>query len=200
MTWAWLGRFSVRVEWSGGCLYVDPYLMKEGAKPADLVLVSNPRVGHWSPEDVDLVRSPRTQLLGPAGVAAACAFPSITMAPGDEFSLRGLTVRAIPAYTLTTSFFPRAKGWLGWLITADGETYYHAGASERIPEMDGLRADTAFLPVSGRYVMDGGTAREVGKALGAATLVGTGVAGDRFHRLPGFWPDTGRPGPASEAP
>ena len=41
MTWAWLGRFSVRIEWSGGRLYIDPYLLKEKERPADLVLISN---------------------------------------------------------------------------------------------------------------------------------------------------------------
>jgi L-ascorbate metabolism protein UlaG (beta-lactamase superfamily) len=87
---------------------------------------------------------------------------------------------------LKTSFFPRARNWLGFLISDGVETAYHAGATDHIPEMADLKADVAFLPVSGRYVMGPESATRAADQIGAKVRVGTLVAGDRYVPVPGF--------------
>ena len=73
-----------------------------------------------------------------------------------------------------------------YLIEAEGVRYYHAGATDRLPEMDAFRADVAFLPVTGGYVMDEGEANAVAEAVGATERVALFLVGDRFRRLAGF--------------
>ena len=118
----------------------------------------------------------------------------MAFAAGGGGSVGRAEVRAVPAYTLRTDFFPRSRGWLGYVVTVGDRTLYHAGATDRIPEMDGIRAETAFLPVSGRFVMGPDEAREAGFAVASVMQGGGGRAGagrplrDRgpLHANPGF--------------
>lgn len=185
--WEWFGHFAVRIEWGAGVLYVDPFkLRKKRADEADLVLLTNPRVGHLSPEDIDIVRGERTVVAGPVDCVRELGEPSRALGPGDSLELPGLRVLAVPAYNRELGFFPRARSWLGYVLEVEGETFYHAGATDRIPEMQGIQADVAFLPVSGRYVMDGAEAALAGKDVGARNCVGTYLAGDRYIEVLGF--------------
>ena len=110
----------------------------------------------------------------------------MALGPGGTLELPGVTVRAVPAYNLDRSFFPRERGWLGYVIRAGGRTYYHAGATDRIPEMQEIRAEVAFLPVTSGYAMDETAARRAAEDVGAVARVGLLLVGDRFRKLDGF--------------
>ena len=51
-------------------------------------------------------------------------------------------------------FHPKGLG-IGYLITVSNTTFYHAGDTDVIEEMNALKEkiDVAFLPISGTYVM-----------------------------------------------
>ena len=188
MNWRWLGHSTAFLEMAGLVVYIDPFLLKEkGAVPADVVLVSNPRPGFFSMEDIELIRKEGTVIAGPAEVAKVVA-GSVGVAPGGILEVPGLEIRAVPAYTIETEFFPREKQWLGWVVSDGVSTVYHAGATDVIPEMSEVRADLAFLPVSGRYVMGPDEAQRAAELVGARCKVGTILAGDRYMRVPGFSP------------
>ncbi len=82
----------------------------------------------------------------------------------------GWKITAVPAYNLDKPYHPREAGGVGYLVTIDGFTYYHAGDTDHIPEMHRLSADVALLPVSGTYVM---TAEE---AVAAALVIKPAIA------------------------
>jgi L-ascorbate metabolism protein UlaG (beta-lactamase superfamily) len=55
------------------------------------------------------------------------------------------------------TFHPQKNKWAGTIIGVDGNVIYHAGDTERIPEMKDLRKksiDVAMLPCGGTYTMD----------------------------------------------
>ncbi|HEX9014627.1 MAG TPA: MBL fold metallo-hydrolase, partial [Chloroflexota bacterium] len=62
-------------------------------------------------------------------------------------------------------FHPRSNDFVGYIFTAGGERIYLAGDTDLIPEMKGLKADVALIPVSGTYVM---TAEEAVQAANTA--------------------------------
>jgi L-ascorbate metabolism protein UlaG (beta-lactamase superfamily) len=64
-------------------------------------------------------------------------------------------VSVVPAYNVSKPYHPRAAGHVGYVFTVGGVTYYHAGDTDVIPEMEGLRCDVAFLPVGGTYTIYG---------------------------------------------
>ncbi len=64
----WLGHATVLIEGDKRVM-LDPWKV-QGAQPVDLVLVTHGHFDHCSPEDVDKVRGPHTEVAAPAEVAA----------------------------------------------------------------------------------------------------------------------------------
>ncbi|MCK4836639.1 MAG: MBL fold metallo-hydrolase, partial [Candidatus Aminicenantes bacterium] len=44
--------------------------------------------------------------------------------------------------------------WVGYILTIDGIRIYHAGDTERIPEMKNFSCDIALLPLGQTYTMN----------------------------------------------
>lgn len=185
-TFRWLGGFTVRIDGPGGVLYVDPWRLKENSPPAAAILLTNPRPGHASVEDVALVRTPETVVAGTADALAAAEVEGTALAPGDRLPAAGFAIEATLAANRELAFFPREKGWLGYRIAAGGRSFWHAGATDRLPEHEGIRADVAFVPVSGRYLMGPEEALAAAEATGAEVRTALLLVGDLFRPFPGF--------------
>ncbi|MCX7999062.1 MAG: MBL fold metallo-hydrolase, partial [Leptospiraceae bacterium] len=59
---------------------------------------------------------------------------------------------AVPAYNTDKPF--HKSGGIGYIVNLDGVKVYHAGDTDRIPEMKNISVDIALLPVGGTYTMD----------------------------------------------
>lgn len=175
----------IRIEWTGHdgfrlagtrMVYIDPYRLdpKKRWPAADYCFVTHEHHDHCSLEDLLRVVAPdRTVLLASRAAHEKVkeqvpARQTRLLAPGENLSLEGLTVRAIPAYNLTkfrapgVPFHPKEAGGVGLLITLDGVTVFHAGDTDLTDEIRSLTGiDVALLPVSGTYVM---TAEEAAEA------------------------------------
>jgi L-ascorbate metabolism protein UlaG (beta-lactamase superfamily) len=161
---AWLGHAGFHLQKDELNIYIDPYQMGRGHPDADVVLLTHNHYDHLSIEDLDRVAADRTVFLAPQDCFDALedlrGEVRIVRA-GDSVSLAGLAVEAVPAYNNDKRFHPKEKGWLGFVLDFDGVRIYHAGDTDRIPEMKSIKCDLALLPVSGTYVM---TASEAAKA------------------------------------
>ncbi|HET9950101.1 MAG TPA: MBL fold metallo-hydrolase, partial [Longimicrobiales bacterium] len=60
---------------------------------------------------------------------------------------------------------------LGYVFTVGGVTYYHAGHTDFLPAMEGIRCDVVFLPCDGHYTMDADGAARAAAACGAEVVV-----------------------------
>jgi L-ascorbate metabolism protein UlaG (beta-lactamase superfamily) len=87
------------------------------------------------------------------------------MKPGEVKQWEGFTIETLPSYNTDKDFHPKKNNWLGFILTVDGVRIYHPGDADFIPEMKGLKADIAFLPVSGTYVMTAKQAAEAARAI-----------------------------------
>jgi L-ascorbate metabolism protein UlaG (beta-lactamase superfamily) len=186
----WLGHDSFRID-GDVTIYIDPWKLAAGSPPADLILVTHEHSDHFSPEDIDLIRTAQTELVAIATVAAKLSGPVHTVKPGDRLTVRGVAIEVLPAYNLAKKFHPREKGHVGYVLTVGGQRIYHAGDTDAIPEMAGLQPDIAMIPVSGTYVMDAEEAVEAVKLLqpGLAipmhygAIVGSEADALRFQQL-----------------
>jgi L-ascorbate metabolism protein UlaG (beta-lactamase superfamily) len=93
------------------------------------------------------------------------------MRPGDMVHLDGFDILAVPAHNVGKKFHTPEHGWLGYVFTVDETTYYHAGDTDFLPAMFGIRCDVAFLPCGGHYTMGVEDAAKAGEACGAEVIV-----------------------------
>ena len=162
---------TVRIKWhahsaffitsSGLRIYLDPYQLIEPV-PADVIFLTHPHVDHVFPTDLKKICTPETVVVAPFPVPEWVGGKPRRISCGETAVIEGISVTAIPAYNTNKLFHPREAGWAGFLLTVGGVTLYHAGDTDLIPEMKGIRADVALVPVSGGYTM---TAEEAARAV-----------------------------------
>ena len=154
---------SIRIEYGGRNLYIDPCSNQRGrtvdysAMPkADIILVTHEHFDHYDTAAIHqliadrmlLIMNPRCVEMFGAGTA---------MANGDRQQLADdIMLEAVPAYNTTEGhlqFHPKGRD-NGYILTLDGLRIYIAGDTEDIPEMDNIKdIDIAFLPCNQPYTM-----------------------------------------------
>ena len=157
----WLGHDCFRID-SENIIYFDPFELRQGAVPADIILVTHEHFDHCSPKDVARIQKKGTVIVTTADCATKLSGEIKTVKPGDTITIKGVIIEAVPAYNTNKKFHLKETGWVGYIITVDGTRIYHAGDTDFIPEMKTFKVDMALLPVSGTYVM---TAEEAVKAV-----------------------------------
>jgi len=151
---AWLGHASFRIETPDYVIYVDPWKLPTKAVPADLILITHEHHDHFSPEDLDKIRTPDTTVVSIAPVTSKLSGDLRTVEAGDQLTVKGIDIEVIPAYNVDKNFHPRSKGGVGYIMTVGGRRIYHAGDTDAIPEMADIQADVALMPIGGKYTMD----------------------------------------------
>lgn len=157
----WLGHDGYCLSTGRKIIYIDPFKISADLAPADLVLITHEHYDHCSVEDIKKISKKDTVFVTEKDSAAKLSGDIRIMQPGESIDIDGIIIEAVPAYNTNKKFHPKSNGWLGFIVTIDGERLYHAGDTDYIPEMEKICADIALLPVSGTYVM---TAKEAARA------------------------------------
>jgi L-ascorbate metabolism protein UlaG (beta-lactamase superfamily) len=181
---SWLGHDSFRIAdpATGKQIYVDPFQLTSHEPKADLVLISHDHYDHYSPDDLYPLLKSDTVIVTVASVAKLIAERKapqkvIVVEPGDKTVAAGYAVEAVPAYNTNKfrapgqPFHPKSAGFVGFIITVDGTRIYHTGDTDVIPEMAGIQADVALIPVSGTYVMTPEEAVDAASRIKAKVIV-----------------------------
>jgi L-ascorbate metabolism protein UlaG (beta-lactamase superfamily) len=165
----WLGHDSFRID-GEVTIYIDPWQLTAGSPPADLILITHNHSDHFSPDDIAQIRRDGTAMVAPEVVASKLTGPVHKVKAGDRLTVKGVAIQVMPAYNITKKYHPQHAGHVGYVLTLGGQRIYHAGDTDAIPEMAGLKPDIALLPVSGTYVMD------AEEAVAAVKLLQPGLA------------------------
>jgi L-ascorbate metabolism protein UlaG (beta-lactamase superfamily) len=167
----WLGHDSFVLD-SDIKIIIDPYKITRHDK-ADLVLVSHNHFDHLSVDDLKNVCTEKTVIVAAnecINMITGFAFKEkIGILPGQEKTILGTKIRAVPAYNLDKinpdtrkPFHPKEDNKVGFVIQMGDVVIYHTGDTDLIPEMADIQPDIALVPVSGTYVM---TAKEASQAI-----------------------------------
>jgi len=155
--------------WKGDGLtvYIDPWGVTID-DPADVVFITHAHYDHFSLGDLERVRTGRTRFVAPHDVATELSGDVTPVRPGDSVEVAGIRATVLPAYNLAEDRLeahPKANDWVGYLLSLGANTYYHAGDTDHIPELNEVEADVAFLPIGGTYTMDAAEAAGLARAI-----------------------------------
>jgi L-ascorbate metabolism protein UlaG (beta-lactamase superfamily) len=155
----WLGHASFLIQVGGKIIYIDPY-EGEYKEKADIILVTHSHHDHCDLSKINKVRRDDTVIIAPRECASKIGGNVETLKPEKERAVEGVTIKAVEAYNYKrfrspgNPFHPKGCG-VGYLLKAEGQTIYHAGDTDFIPEMRQLgHVDVALLPSGGTYTMD----------------------------------------------
>lgn len=154
----WFCQGCVKIQHSGKSIYFDPYKLKRADK-ADLILITHSHFDHYSVEDLKKIVTSETAIFCPKDVAEKAnelyAGKVITVSPGYETEWKGIGIKTVPMYNIVKKDkHPRVNNWVGYVLNLNGVKVYHAGDTERIPEMKDINCDIVFLPLGQTYTMN----------------------------------------------
>ncbi|MFP4002065.1 MAG: MBL fold metallo-hydrolase [Thermoplasmata archaeon] len=182
-----LAHSAVLIKADGKHIYIDPYspdsLSEEieefyqSPYKADILLITHPHHDHCDPETFEKLLDEKSEIIASEQCGEKIDQEFTTLQPGEEVTMDGVNIKATHAYNVKRKrdsgdpFHPKGEG-RGYLITIDGNTIYHPGDTEHIPEMEDLEEiDIAFLPIDGTYTMDIEEAVEAAKTIGSPTVI-----------------------------
>jgi len=166
----WYRGSSVRIRRAGVEIHVDPLGIHDESQ-ADYILLTHSHYDNFSEADIARVRGPETLVIAPATMKKQLADADHFMRPGDLLQHDTVDILAVPAYNVDKRYHKPEHGWLGYVFTLGGVTYYHAGDTDLLDAMSDIRCDVAFLPCDGHYTMNPEEAARAGVACGAKLVV-----------------------------
>jgi len=166
----WLAHAAFQIKFDKKTMYIDPRYMKsleskigsffEDPDKADVILITHHHADHCYPSSFKKMLSPDTKIIAPELCAKKLGNDFKRIKPGEKIRIDDIQVRAVDAYNIkrhrTSGRLWHIKGeGVGYLVTIDGNTIYHAGDTEFIPEMKYLEnVDVALLPIDGKFTMN----------------------------------------------
>lgn len=156
-----IGHATLMMSFGGKNIYVDPTTQiadYSNLPKADLIIITHEHSDHFDLKAIDQLKTVKTEIVATETVAAK--LKGIAIMKNDEVkTIRGLEIKAVPAYNLVhmrspgSPFHPKGIG-NGYVVTFGGKLIYIAGDTENIPEMSSLKnIDIAFLPMNLPYTM-----------------------------------------------
>ncbi|MEP6973311.1 MAG: MBL fold metallo-hydrolase, partial [Actinomycetota bacterium] len=190
----WFRQSALRFSDGDLTVYIDPWGTDEDGPPADLILITHAHVDHVQPEEIARLSTGGAKIVAPHDVAAELSGDVTPVAPGESHEIAGVRFTTVPAYNTAEErlqMHPKENKWVGYVLELPGGTYYHAGDTDHVPELDEVKTDVAFLPIGGTYTMDAAQAAGLARSIGPRVavpmhfgfVVGSPSDGDRFREL-----------------
>lgn len=185
---------SIRIQ-SEKIIYFDPFKISSAANDADVIFITHEHSDHFSPEDIRKVQKSDTVFVGPKSMEDTFKKSGysdlILLAPGEKTTVQDIPVEAIPAYNLMKPFHLKKNGWLGYVITVEGQHIYVAGDTDDTPEAQAVSCDIALVPIGGTFTMNYKKAAayinelhpQIAIPTHYGTIVGSADDGEAFRKL-----------------
>lgn len=178
----WLGHSSFKIKIANKIIYIDPYQISSEEK-ADFILLTHSHYDHCSIADMDKITKDGTTIICPPDCQSSITKigKKINMQlvePEDKIKINGTKIDTIPAYNNNKPFHPKSEGWVGYIISTENVSIYHAGDTDMIKEMEKLTGYAkkgnnfiALLPIGGKVTMNAEEAVETAKKINADIVI-----------------------------
>ena len=157
-------------------VYIDPYLISEEYKDADIIFITHDHYDHYDLESINKIKNDDTYIVIPESLKEEISkhfeLDHIRIVlPGEEYKVNSVTFRTVRAYNLNKKFHPKENNWVGYVINLDGVSYYAMGDTDETVESKSVTCDVLFVPVGGTYTMDKDEARHLTNIIGPKIAV-----------------------------
>ncbi|NWF97110.1 MAG: MBL fold metallo-hydrolase [Candidatus Thorarchaeota archaeon] len=163
----WLGHAGFQITGLGQVIYIDYYRPKKleerlpaPTEAASVVLCTHSHGDHCDLDAIKTVLSKRTKMMAPASCREKLGKEMVQVRAGEPQDSGQVRIMPVEAYNVKrfrtpgNPYHPKGFG-VGYVISLEGKTVYHAGDTDLIPEMSELgKVDVALLPVGDTYTMD----------------------------------------------
>jgi L-ascorbate metabolism protein UlaG (beta-lactamase superfamily) len=139
---------------------------------ADVIFITHAHSDHYDVKALNKIRTDSTLLICPQAVKTLGTYPGSihVMNNGDSATIKGILVKAVPAYNTSNSNHVKGAG-NGYILTFGEKRIYIGGDTELIPAMDSLGTiDIAFLPMNLPYTMSASMAADAAKKIQSSIL------------------------------
>lgn len=158
-TLTFCGHAAVKIKSADGhVLYIDPsFPQGDYSEEADIVLVTHGHNDHMPAENV---------IVKDGGMTITWTEAHPNPDKYETFAANGFTIEAVPAANSNHDI----RYCVGYIVTVDGISIYHAGDTSMLDSMVALAAkslDYALYPIDGMYNMDAYEATEVAAIVSA---------------------------------
>jgi L-ascorbate metabolism protein UlaG (beta-lactamase superfamily) len=171
----YLGQSALYFEYKDLVIHVDcysSYANYDTLPDADLIFITHDHSDHFDVTALNKIKTDSTLMMCTQTVKNKGTYSGTVqvMNNGDSLFVKGVPIKAVPAYNTTSTFHAKGVG-NGYVITLGEKRIYIAGDTELIPEMSGLGAiDIAFLPMNLPYTMTVAMAADAAKTIKPAIL------------------------------
>lgn len=162
-------RSSIRIEGTK-VIYFDPFKIAEEKHDADIVFITHEHFDHFSPEDIVKIANKNTVLVAPYSMKELVikevgeTINEMKFAQAEEteasFMIDNIFVKWVHAYNIGKPFHTKERGWIGYVVTLDGETYFVTGDTDANEDNVNVKCDVLFVPCGGKYTFDAEEAAE----------------------------------------
>ena len=163
----WLKHAGFRIK-DAVVIYIDPYDVSRELEKADIILVTHSHFDHMDTNSIKALSKDNTVIVHPKGCKVEGKTCEVSI--GDVINVKGVEIKAVPAYNVNKPYHKKGEG-VGYVLKVDNIKIYHAGDTDRIPEMKEIEVDVALIPIGGTYTMDVDEAIEATKDIKAKIFV-----------------------------
>ncbi|MEM4230300.1 MAG: MBL fold metallo-hydrolase [Candidatus Pacearchaeota archaeon] len=191
----WLGHAGFLIK-TDKIIYIDPFQISNGEK-ADIIFITHDHYDHCSLQDIEKIVKDGTIIVCPSDCQSKITklkqeIDIQVLNPGNAAAIKGIKVRAFPAYNVDKEFHKKEDDWNSYVMEINSVKIYHAGDTDLIPEMKTLgEIDIALLPVGGKFTMDAEEASKAAEVIKPklaipmhyASIIGTKQDAEKFVQL-----------------
>ena len=158
-------------------IYIDPFRINEVTHDADYIFVTHSHYDHFSTSDILKVAKIDTVFIATEDTKTSFELMGvpeeqiIIVKPNNSYKTKDISFETVYAYNKEKKFHPKENNWVGYVINLNNTTYYIAGDTDNIEEIQNIKCDIAFLPIGGTYTMNAKEAAELANKIECKKVV-----------------------------